>query len=164
MMRLMQTNAKVSSRIAAGDEELGQIVQNLAQKSGAVWEQVHHYDEHRITPTEVLSEDTFGPIPLGTVGGAFRTLMQKRAASNPRNLLGGPDEIGFLKDKEITLENMLRLQNRAVDHKTCQKCGLVTTNELSKCSKCKTARYCDRACQKADWKQHKKQCIDKKKK
>jgi hypothetical protein len=164
MMRLMRTNARVSSRVAAGDEELRQIIQNIAQKSGMVWEQAHHYDEYRITPAEVLSEDTFGPIRLGSVGAEFRVLMQHRAASNPRNLLGGPDEIGFLKDEAITLVNMQRLQNRAVDNKTCQKCGLVTRNDLSKCNKCKTTRYCDRACQKADWKQHKKHCIDKKKK
>lgn len=31
---------------------------------------------------------------------------------------------------------------------------------LKACAKCKTTKYCDRECQKAHWKAHKKQCVD----
>lgn len=44
----------------------------------------------------------------------------------------------------------------------CQKCGItpVDGNTLKKCSRCKSAFYCSRDCQKEDWKQHKKRCND----
>lgn len=32
------------------------------------------------------------------------------------------------------------------------------TGSMKQCSKCKSARYCSRDCQKADWKQHKRNC------
>jgi hypothetical protein len=40
-------------------------------------------------------------------------------------------------------------------NKVCRVCG--QTGEL-KCSGCNKARYCSRACQKIDWKKHKKTC------
>jgi splicing suppressor protein 51 len=42
----------------------------------------------------------------------------------------------------------------------CLKCEKTEaeTGPLKQCSKCKSARYCTRDCQKADWKQHKKNC------
>jgi hypothetical protein len=38
----------------------------------------------------------------------------------------------------------------------CQKKG--TDVKLNACSRCMTAYYCSVACQKQDWKQHKKTC------
>jgi len=40
--------------------------------------------------------------------------------------------------------------------KTCDKCGKETT--LHKCGGCGTKYYCGKDCQKADWKEHKKEC------
>jgi splicing suppressor protein 51 len=41
----------------------------------------------------------------------------------------------------------------------CNICKKTSTQvELKKCAKCKTADYCSRECQKADWKAHKKVC------
>jgi len=37
----------------------------------------------------------------------------------------------------------------------CEKCQKEA--EL-KCSKCRTAYYCDKKCQKEDWPEHKKNC------
>ncbi|KAG8903349.1 hypothetical protein FRB99_003411 [Tulasnella sp. 403] len=31
-------------------------------------------------------------------------------------------------------------------------------NKLMKCGQCKTIRYCNQRCQKADWKRHKRMC------
>ncbi|KAI8939989.1 hypothetical protein NX059_003712 [Plenodomus lindquistii] len=45
---------------------------------------------------------------------------------------------------------------------TCAKCNETAAAKnvaaLKVCVRCKTARYCDRDCQKADWKTHKKEC------
>lgn len=39
----------------------------------------------------------------------------------------------------------------------CDNCKKTDTS-LKRCVKCKSAAYCDRDCQKAHWKQHKKDC------
>lgn len=39
----------------------------------------------------------------------------------------------------------------------CAKCNN-TEGELKKCTKCKSVLYCNRKCQRAHWKEHKKQC------
>ena len=47
--------------------------------------------------------------------------------------------------------------------RTCQNCGnkyekKETECKFKKCANCKTAWYCSKKCQKADWKIHKKKC------
>ncbi|KAK0653261.1 putative protein MSS51-like protein [Lasiodiplodia hormozganensis] len=47
--------------------------------------------------------------------------------------------------------------------RACHKCRITEaalSRPLSHCSKCKTTLYCSRACQRADWKGHKKVCRD----
>ncbi|KAB2579695.1 Mynd domain-containing protein [Lasiodiplodia theobromae] len=47
--------------------------------------------------------------------------------------------------------------------RACHKCHIAEaalSRPLSHCSKCKTTLYCSRACQRADWKAHKKVCRD----
>mmetsp|Transcript_5066 Transcript_5066/g.12084 ORF Transcript_5066/g.12084 Transcript_5066/m.12084 type:complete len:485 (+) Transcript_5066:75-1529(+) len=51
-------------------------------------------------------------------------------------------------------------------NKMCRKCGKSDSSEsfqesLMKCGRCHQAYYCNRECQKADWKDHKKTCVAK---
>ena len=39
----------------------------------------------------------------------------------------------------------------------CQYCG-EQRNDLLQCAACGTVQYCNRTCQKSDWKKHKKNC------
>jgi splicing suppressor protein 51 len=43
----------------------------------------------------------------------------------------------------------------------CAKCQKAAgpANPLKRCAKCREASYCNRECQKADWKNHKKDCV-----
>ena len=41
--------------------------------------------------------------------------------------------------------------------RTCLACG--TANPLNQCSRCKEVFFCDRACQRSSWKEHKKTCV-----
>lgn len=40
----------------------------------------------------------------------------------------------------------------------CQKCHADLHDNANRCSSCKRVSYCNRECQKADWKDHKPQC------
>jgi hypothetical protein len=42
--------------------------------------------------------------------------------------------------------------------KSCNGCKEFTHSQLLVCSGCKLARYCNKECQKKDWKDHKKKC------
>ena len=42
----------------------------------------------------------------------------------------------------------------------CFYCLKQSDVRLKKCGNCKNARYCDRACQKADWQNHKSECLE----
>ena len=42
----------------------------------------------------------------------------------------------------------------------CFYCLKQSDVRLKKCGNCKNARYCDRECQKADWKNHKGECME----
>ncbi len=54
----------------------------------------------------------------------------------------------------------LRVQSPSdVVKRTCDQCNKEVTKVL-KCSKCKTAKYCSKGCQKAAWKTHRKECLD----
>jgi hypothetical protein len=41
--------------------------------------------------------------------------------------------------------------------RTCLACG--TANPLNQCSRCKEVFFCNRACQRSSWKEHKKTCV-----
>jgi len=40
----------------------------------------------------------------------------------------------------------------------CSACGIVWRKTMMRCSRCKVARYCSKACQKQAWSEHKKSC------
>ncbi|GAQ80620.1 hypothetical protein KFL_000580140 [Klebsormidium nitens] len=46
-------------------------------------------------------------------------------------------------------------------HIPCDECGAEKfPGELKRCSRCKEARYCSPECQRASWKEHKKNCVE----
>ena len=45
-----------------------------------------------------------------------------------------------------------------VQKQKCMKCGL-EGESVRRCSRCKKISYCSPECQRADWKQHKKNCV-----
>ena len=49
------------------------------------------------------------------------------------------------------------LINATGDLRTCVQCFKMATKML-RCAGCKWARYCDRVCQKADWRTHRTEC------
>ena len=52
-------------------------------------------------------------------------------------------------------------QNGEPTENQCASCGKKESElsiPLKRCAKCQTGRYCSRECQKADWKNHKKNC------
>lgn len=80
-----------------------------------------------------------------------------------------PNEI---KDKDVGMEDVLSLLNKKFhdtshlnEYLTCigkldgQCSHCLKSGKTKRCSGCAMFRYCDNACQKADWKNHKKQCV-----
>ena len=58
--------------------------------------------------------------------------------------------------------NVSGMQNQSIwyDSTSCKTCG--KTDDLKWCGACNKVRYCGAACQRADWKNHKKSCVKKK--
>ena len=50
-------------------------------------------------------------------------------------------------------------ETKQTTKEVCQNCGKGSGDVLLQCSQCKTAKYCDRKCQKENWKVHKKNCL-----
>ena len=56
------------------------------------------------------------------------------------------------------VENLGR-EVRSAMIEVCQNCGKGGKVALLQCSRCKKAKYCDKKCQKENWKEHKKNCF-----
>lgn len=56
-----------------------------------------------------------------------------------------------------TMRKRCPIHRKIKYHKICVNCGTKSEN-MKKCSQCKSARYCSSECQRADWKKHKKIC------
>ena len=48
---------------------------------------------------------------------------------------------------------------RIVD-KTCKSCENKNKKQLKRCSKCEVVYYCNKECQRKDWKEHKIECVN----
>lgn len=54
------------------------------------------------------------------------------------------------------------MESQTAEQHQCDHCNAAETpaNPLKRCSRCLTARYCNRDCQMAAWKEHKNGCLD----
>lgn len=72
----------------------------------------------------------------------------------------------FITTMDLCDETHIRLEiddAGAVNPTGCfyPDCSSVTRQAVMTCGRCRNVRYCNANCQKADWKRHKKDCIDK---
>ena len=67
-----------------------------------------------------------------------------------------PDVADFLPP--IPMKYMPTVKT-SLDRYQCSLLGCSNTSAKLRCSRCLKARYCNRECQKMDWKQHKKLCV-----
>jgi hypothetical protein len=71
---------------------------------------------------------------------------------------------GKAKSDLSRLQTLARLSNydaKRTDHKICRHCEKIEKLDgikLMKCQRCKVIYYCNKECQVADWKNHKKMC------
>ncbi|KAK9823680.1 hypothetical protein WJX72_004584 [[Myrmecia] bisecta] len=96
---------------------------------------------------------------------AALVLLTRQAAERGVDLLPTPETDGsFYRQSTITQSPQEWLKRRdeadaAVFCQNCRKCE--KAGELfMKCSRCKTAPYCSRECQIADWRDHKQRCAE----
>jgi hypothetical protein len=85
-------------------------------------------------------------------------LMQALSKNNPGKTtfeMGGPET---QKIYDEIIANPSIKTNRA-EAFTCGYCNKSATEKLLLCSRCRKVSYCDKACQNASWKAHKKLCV-----
>jgi len=82
---------------------------------------------------------------------AAATLVQRELAAQVRRLRGYC--VHAITDREQPFAQAMR----ARDVTECDRCG-AWCEKQQRCAGCKAVSYCDVACQKAAWKQHKKAC------
>ena len=61
-------------------------------------------------------------------------------------------------------EEVLKREVKGAGVSGCRNCGKERSKEggnLKSCAKCLKVKYCGQACQRTDWKHHKKECIAK---
>src|SRR5436305_13498948 len=68
-----------------------------------------------------------------------------------------PRGVGGIGDLYTSLQNKEQRCNACGSDK--KKASNGTSEALLTCTRCKTAKYCCKECQKADWKEHKAVCI-----
>eukprot|EP00039_Didymoeca_costata_P020750 m.342307 g.342307 ORF g.342307 m.342307 type:complete len:1322 (+) comp21234_c0_seq1:202-4167(+) len=81
--------------------------------------------------------------------------------------INSPPGINAIKIRKSSVEKLKKKESNPIkDHNdnlplnVCQKCGIKC--EVQLCARCFSVGYCSRQCQKADWKAHKKTCVEKK--
>ena len=62
----------------------------------------------------------------------------------------------------VSDETSKKVQQKAKEkekiERTCSACGIVQRETMNRCARCKSVGYCSKACQTADWPEHKKVC------
>lgn len=57
-----------------------------------------------------------------------------------------------------TLAQRRGLETLGPEMLACKNCHVIGKEPFPRCARCKATTYCSTACQKADWKQHKRSC------
>ena len=133
------------------------IMDNKIQSNRYWGINIHRGSQAIVTKNEIASNQ-FGGICINATSCEISTIEYNDISFND-----GPgicDEGHPSKSKENKLQNNKekRTQTTAQSEvKLCYCCKKSKTN-LEKCTKCYTAQYCGKQCQKSDWKSHKKVC------
>ncbi|KAI1788364.1 hypothetical protein LXA43DRAFT_1025509 [Ganoderma leucocontextum] len=139
--------------------------------------------EHKYLEAIRAKEAGFGPdhYTTGTSYDCLGELYLKmeridKAEEYLKKALRAREHSGFSSDLAMTREHLGKLFEMKGDLQAAQEirlkglpdniaCGNVnclrlqnSLKDLSKCSACKAVLYCSQACQKADWKRHRKYC------
>jgi hypothetical protein len=137
---------------------------------------------HEVAPS-ILARDAAVLVRCGALGPMYRLSQVRPLAARARRLLdaakrGGAVPAVVLESVDETIaeleasiaedanegegddaEHLARrfMSNTRVVGRTCARCGLKGA-EMPACSRCRAARYCSPACQKAHWPEHKAAC------
>lgn len=125
-------------------------------QAAAEWRAMATYEiEFNIPEDQQFACDALEMRGLPRTIKGLRRLSDKAAGNALKDIFGMADA-----SKEVPTQG-----GKEVRKKDCSGCGKTETflREFKKCAGCGVRAYCGRACQKTDWKEHKKQCKGKNK-
>lgn len=88
---------------------------------------------------------------------ALCTSWKKQHPDKPNIIFGNKDAQKIYK--KFVAPPKVAASRKKVDIHTCYYCQRMSRKELLQCSRCQKVAYCGKDCQKADWKNHKMECV-----
>lgn len=147
---MMQYLQEDTPAVAFLDAKTNPILTNVPTQLGAwdlylLWETSGAWEANEVYKKNLLEESLGGgntrqPVPYTTDGGQGMLVINVEQVKERIH-----------KKKENADKND--------ETQACWTCAMeLPPDDVNCCSRCEVAVYCSRACQKADWKEHKKQC------
>lgn len=110
-------------------------------------------ERYKNPPLKDFMTKVFPEIKTDDWDGLERFIQNKALINETREKMIADSPI---MGREMLLENANRISRKI---RTCHGCGDQTIG-IKSCGGCKKVYYCDRACQKRDWKNHKIKCLN----